>query len=89
MTDRFLSLVRDNDTTSRACRVLSTEMHQHCPWPKCDCLCHEQGTYGGTNTSPRRPHSFPRPDWEMGKRPKTWKEEKEARKRQERLLGLV
>lgn len=73
--------------SSSWCRLLSTEGHQHCGG--CDCTCHEKGSYGGENVAQRRPHSFPRPDWAAGRRPKSWVAAKAARKRQQKLLGLV
>lgn len=75
---------------SRWCSMLSTQGHHECRG--CDCTCHELGAYGGVNLTPRRPHSFPLPDWEAGRRPHNWKQEKalrRAQERQEQLLGLV
>lgn len=85
----LLSDLRDNVTTSRRCRMLSTAMHSQC-WGRCDCTCHERGSYGGANTTLRRPHSFPRPDWEEGKRPAGFKEQaRRARREEERLFALA
>lgn len=48
----------------RPCKILSTEMHSLCPWPKsCDCECHLQGGLDGNHKRQRRPHSYPREDW--------------------------
>lgn len=72
------------------CSMLSTVGHHECGG--CDCCCHEHGTFGGLNLTPRRPHSFSRLDWAAGKRPQGWKEAqavKRLRQRQEDLLGLV
>jgi hypothetical protein len=73
---------------SHTCRVLATETHRHCAG--CDCTCHERGSFGGqASVRGRRPHSFPREDWAHGKRPKWWRDDKTARKREEKLLGLI
>lgn len=72
------------------CSMLSTEGHHECGG--CDCTCHEDGCFGGTNLTPRRPHSFPLEDWAHGRRPRGWREAqgvKRQRQRQEQLLGLV
>lgn len=74
-------------TTGRWCRLLSTEGHKHCDWGLCDCTCHLKGSYGVPG-EPRRPHSFPRPDWQAGRRPPGWKEAEKKRRKAERLAGL-
>lgn len=55
---------KQNDI-SNWCSILSPAGHQHCGDNECRCLCHIRGGEGQWREEPARPHSFPRPVWEL------------------------
>lgn len=50
--------------TCENCIVISTTMHKYCKRGECDCSCRQIGMWGGGGpVRGKRPHSYPRPDW--------------------------
>lgn len=47
--------------TCEPCQVLSTEMHRYCQRDGCQCPCRLRNRF--PRDRPKRPHSYPRPDW--------------------------